>query len=98
MEPAWMAFVDDAWGTSRARAVAIMTSPSGQEIQYALRLDFPCTNNTTEYEAIVLALQKSSTLGAWWLLVKSDSQVITLQVEKVYHTREPELAEYLRVI
>lgn len=32
------------------------------------------------------------------LLIKSDSQVVTLQVQKEYQAREPELAEYLRVV
>lgn len=90
--------MNGAWGTSGAGATAILISSSGQEIRYALSLDFPCTNNIAEYEALILALQKSAALGAWGLHVKSDSQVVTLQVEKEYQTREPELVEYLRVV
>lgn len=66
LEPVSTTFVNGAYGASGAGAAAILSSPSGQEIRYALRLDYLCTNNTIEYEALVLALQKS------------DSQVVTL--------------------
>jgi ribonuclease HI len=48
-------------GASRAGAAAILTSPSGFKLRYAVRLQFnseagKCTNNIAEYEAIILGL------------------------------------------
>lgn len=97
-ELVWTAFIDGVWGASTAGAAALLTTPSGQEIQYAVRLEFPCTHNVAGYEALVLALQKATTLGARCLLVKSDSQVVTFHVEKEYQARYTELAEYLQLV
>ena len=47
---------------------------------------------------MILALSKAKALGAKTLIVKTDSQVITGQVEKEYTAREPELIKYLSVV
>jgi ribonuclease HI len=51
---------------------------------YTLQLEFPCTNNVVEYEDVILGLQKVVALGAQRVWVRSDSQVVTMQVEKEY--------------
>lgn len=96
--PEWQAFVDGAWGSAGAGATAVLISPSGQRIRYATRLEFPCTNNITEYEGLVLALLRARALGVQRLQIKSDSQVVAFQVEKEYQAKEPELARYLQLV
>jgi ribonuclease HI len=54
-----------------------------------------CTNNTTEYEALLLGLRKVKALGASNFLVKCDAKVIKNHVEKESEAREPELVKYL---
>ena len=73
-------------------------APFGVRLKYAARLEFKSTNNTVEYEGLILALSKAKALGAKTLTVKIDSQVVTGQVEKEYTAREPELAKYLLVV
>ena len=51
-------------------------------MKYAARLEFNATNNITEYEGLVLGLNKAKALGARTLLAKTDSQVVAGQVEK----------------
>lgn len=79
-----------------------MTSPTGVRIKYAARLDFPpsakSTNNTTEYEALLLALRKMKALGQQAFIVKTDSKVIRDQIEKESEAKEPELAKYLEAV
>jgi hypothetical protein len=36
----WQMYYDKTWGVSRARAAAILTSPSGIRLRYAARLQF----------------------------------------------------------
>jgi ribonuclease HI len=67
-ESAWLIYCDGAWGAVGARAVAILTSPSGIKLRYAARLQFNSeadkfTNNIVEYEAILLGLQKPRVIG-----------------------------------
>ena len=63
-------------------ASTILIAPSGLHTKYTARLEFKATNNITEYEGLVLGLNKAKALGARTLLVKTDSQVIAGQVEK----------------
>jgi hypothetical protein len=61
--PVWEIRCDGAWGRKGARIAAIITSPAGVKLRYAARLDYTdpsdrCTNNTTEYEALLLGLRK----------------------------------------
>ena len=73
-------------------------APSSVRLKYAARLEFKSTNNIAEYEGLILALSKAKALGAKTLTVKTDSQVVTGQVEKEYTAREPELIKYLSVV
>ena len=65
-------------------ASAILISPSGLHTKYAAILEFKATNNTIEYEGLMLGLNKAKALRAKTLLAKIDSQVIAGQVEKEY--------------
>lgn len=90
-------FTDGAWGQLGVGAAAVLVSPSGIKTKFAARLSFKATNNVAEYEGLILGLNKAKALGATILLVKTDSQVVTSQVEKEYMEREPELIRYLAV-
>ena len=41
-----------------AGAAAVLVAPSKVRTCYVARLDFSCTNNIAEYEALLLGLQK----------------------------------------
>jgi hypothetical protein len=97
-EPVWTVHTDGAWGSIGARIVAILTSPSGIKLRYVARLEFQCTNNSTEYEAIILALSKLRTLSARRAVIKTDSPVIFGHIEKSFKAREPELQKYLLTV
>jgi hypothetical protein len=98
--PMWEIRCDRAWGRKGAGIAAIITSPTGVKLKYAARLDYSdpsdrCTNNTTEYEALLLGLGKVQALGASNFLVKCDAEVIKDHVEKESEAKEPELTKYL---
>jgi ribonuclease HI len=96
----WEIRFDEAWGRKGAGIAAIITSPAGVKLKYVARLDYSdpsnrCTNNTTEYEALLLGLRKVRALGASNFLVKCDAEVIKDHVEKESEAKEPELIKYL---
>jgi ribonuclease HI len=98
--PVWEIRCDRAWGRKGAGIAAIVTSPAGFKLRYVARLDYldpsdRCTNNTTEYEALLLGLRKVRALGASNFLVKCDAEVIKDHVEKESEAKEPELVKYL---
>jgi ribonuclease HI len=71
-------------------------------IRYAARLDFAddvhSTNNTTEYEALLLALRKRKSLGQQTFVIKRDSKVIREHIEKESEARNPVLMKYLEKV
>jgi hypothetical protein len=81
----WQVYYDGAWGLSRARAAAILISPSGIKLRYATRLQFieqtdKCSNNMAEYETVLLSLRKLRAMGVHNCILKIDSKVIVSQI------------------
>jgi hypothetical protein len=74
---AWTIFYDGSWGTFGAGAVAVLVAPSKVRTCYAARLDFSCTNNIDEYEALLLGLRKLKAMGIRRAILKTGSQVIS---------------------
>jgi hypothetical protein len=60
---AWTVFCDGSWGTFGAGAAAVLVAPSKVKTCYAAKLDFSCTNNIAEYEALLLGLRKLRAMG-----------------------------------
>jgi ribonuclease HI len=95
---AWTVFCDGSWGTFGAGAAAVLISPSKIRTCYAARLDFNCTNNIAEYEALLLGLRKLKAMGIRRAILKSDSQVISRHVDKSRKARDPKLQKYLDAV
>jgi hypothetical protein len=55
---AWTVFCDGSWGTFGAGATAVLVAPSRVKTCFVVKLDFSCTNNIAEYEALLLGLRK----------------------------------------
>jgi ribonuclease HI len=61
-------------------------------------LQFQCTNNIAEYEALLLGLRKLNAMGVRRAVLKSDSQVITGQVDKSSKVKNPGLDKYFDMV
>jgi hypothetical protein len=76
----WVVQCDGSWCHKGVRISTVETTPTGVVIRYAARLIFAndehSTNNTTEYEALLLALRKMKALGQQTFIIKTDSKVI----------------------
>jgi ribonuclease HI len=95
---AWTVFCDGSWGTFGAGATAVLVAPSKVRTCYATRLDFSCTNNIAEYEALLLGLRKLKAMGIRRAILKTDSQVISGHVDKSSKARDPKLEKYLDTV
>jgi hypothetical protein len=80
----WTLYTDGAWGHLGAGASAVLIAPSVLQSKYATRLEFKATNNITQYEGLILGLNKAKALSAKTILAKIE-----------YMAREPELVKYL---
>jgi hypothetical protein len=85
---AWTIFCDGSWVTFGAGADAVLVAPSKVKTCYAARLDFSCTNNIAEYEALLLGLRMLKAMGIRRAVLKTDSQVISGHVDKSSKARD----------
>ncbi|KAL2236614.1 UNVERIFIED_CONTAM: Retrovirus-related Pol polyprotein from transposon [Sesamum indicum] len=92
----WMLHVDGSSNANNGGAGILIEGPGGMEIEVAVRLSFPVTNNEAEYEALLLGLELALEAGAHILEVYTDSQLVAMQVEGIYETKERSMADYLK--
>jgi ribonuclease HI len=95
---AWTVFCDGSWGTFGAGAAAVLVAPFKVRTCYAVRLDFSCTNNIAEYEALLLGLRKLKATGIRRAILKTDSQFISGHVDKSSKARDSKLEKYLDTV
>jgi ribonuclease HI len=91
-------FCDGSWGTFGAGAAAVLVAPSKVRTCYVAKLDFSCTNNIAEYEALLLGLRKLRAMGIRRAILKTGSQVISGHIDKSSKTKDPKLEKYLDTI
>ncbi|XP_071925708.1 uncharacterized protein [Coffea arabica] len=94
-EQPWVLFVDGASSREGSGAGLLLTSPTGKELTYALRFDFPASNNEAEYEALLTGLRIAHQMGVTTVRVRSDSQLVVLQVRGEYEAKDEVMKKYL---
>ena len=75
--PQWSIYTDGSSTRQAAGAGIVLRSPEGDTIECMVRLDFPATNNESEYEALIAGLDLAKAAGAARVVIYCDSQVIT---------------------
>ncbi|KAL0332929.1 UNVERIFIED_CONTAM: hypothetical protein Scaly_2194400 [Sesamum calycinum] len=53
----WLLHVDGSSTLAGSEAGIVLTSPEGDELEYALQFDFKASNNETEYEALIAGIR-----------------------------------------
>jgi ribonuclease HI len=97
-DEAWTVFCDGSWGAFGAGAAAVLVAHSKVKTCYAVKLDFSYTNNIAEYEALLLGLRKLRAMGIRRAILKTDSQVIAVHVDKSSKAQDPKLEKYLDAV
>ena len=94
----WLLFFDGASKTNGSGAGILLQSPDGSfKVEYAIKLDFPTTNNEAEYEALIAGLGLARTMRVKNLKVYGDSRLVVLQVNGEFEAREENMMKYLRI-
>jgi len=73
---------------------AMIISPNKKQYSISVKLQFGCTNNTTEYEACILGLEATLELNITKIDVYKDSMLIICQVKGKWQTRDEQLRPY----
>jgi ribonuclease HI len=95
----WVMHFDGAFNLLGAGAGAVLTSPSGDKLFYAIQLYFKLehkvSNNIAEYEGLLAGLRAANALGIKCLVVKGDSQLVVNFSNKSYTPKDKHMATYL---
>ena len=72
----WVLYMDGASNQSGCRAEIVVIDIEKAECSHCFRFEFRATNNEAEYEALLAGMRVAGALGAEYLLIKSDSQLV----------------------
>ncbi|KAL0356076.1 UNVERIFIED_CONTAM: Ribonuclease HI [Sesamum radiatum] len=97
-EQTWLLHVDGSSTTQGSGAGIVITTPQGEDLEFAIKFGFKASNNEAEYEALVVGMRMAHEIGARRLLAYSDSQVIVKQVKGAYEAKEEKMIQYLQQI
>ena len=61
---------------------------------HSYKLNFHCTNNVAEYEALMLGLKLLKKVGAKQIMVRGDSKLIIKKIKGEYPAKHPMLRSY----
>ena len=65
-----------------------------EAVGLSFKLEFPCLNNTAEYEAYLTGLAMALEMGVKHLRVIGDSNLVVCQAKGSFSLKEPNLAPY----
>ncbi|KAL0303435.1 UNVERIFIED_CONTAM: hypothetical protein Sradi_6211600 [Sesamum radiatum] len=92
----WLLHVDGSSIAQGSDAGIVITTPQGEDLEFAIRFGFKASNNEVEYEALVIGMRMAYETGARHLLAYSDSQLVVKQVEGTYEAKEESMIQYLQ--
>ncbi|RDY05175.1 Retrovirus-related Pol polyprotein from transposon 17.6, partial [Mucuna pruriens] len=90
----WYLSVDGSTNQAGSGAGVILEGPGGILVEQSLHFNFKASNNQAEYEALLAGMRLARELEAKILTAKSDSRLVTGQVNDEYQTRDPQLCKY----
>ncbi|RDX93464.1 Retrovirus-related Pol polyprotein from transposon 17.6, partial [Mucuna pruriens] len=93
-EGEWYLSVDGSTNQIGSGDGVILEGPGGVLVEQSLHFDFRASNNQAEYEALLAGMRLARDLEAKTLTAKSDSKLVTGQVNIEYQTRDPQLSRY----
>uniref|UniRef100_A0A2N9FGV7 Integrase catalytic domain-containing protein n=1 Tax=Fagus sylvatica TaxID=28930 RepID=A0A2N9FGV7_FAGSY len=90
----WTLNFDGSSTSVSSGAGVVLTREDGETIAKSFKLNFPCSNNASEYEAYITGLAIAHEMGIKHLRVIGDSNLIVCQAKGEFSLKEPSLAPY----
>ncbi|XP_078158896.1 uncharacterized protein LOC144554452 [Carex rostrata] len=90
----WKVYVNGASSLQGAGAGVSLLRPQGEMLNYTLHFQFPITNNTAEYEALIVGLRLAKEVGARKVHLHSDSELAVRQLNEECRTIDENLRKY----
>ena len=90
----WQMYFDGSSSKEGAGAGVGLASPGGEAICLMYKLEFVTTNNTLEYEALILRLRAAKDLGIQHISVYGNSELVVQHVRDKYQVKQDLLKVY----
>ncbi|XP_023914765.1 uncharacterized protein LOC112026316 [Quercus suber] len=85
----------DGSSTAQSGGVGVVLYHEEEKaVALPFKLEFPCSNNTAEYEAYLTGLATALEMGVKQLKVLGDSNLVVCQANESFSLKEPSLAPY----
>ncbi|CAL2228300.1 unnamed protein product [Prunus armeniaca] len=91
----WKLYFDGSKTDIVSEAGIVLEEPLKIRYCYSFQLDFQCTNNKAEYEALIIGLEMLVELGIQSVEILGDSMLVLKQIVGEYKCLSPSLAVYL---
>ena len=82
---------DGAASKKGVEACILIRPPTGEPKLLSYKLEFKCTNNVVEYEALILGLKVLKDLQAQRIDIQGDLELIIKQVQGSYQAKHPRI-------
>ena len=92
----WKMYFDGACRQSGSGAGVIFITPDEGVIPYSFTLTSAVSNNSAEYEALIIGLEIAINMGLDTLSVYGDSQLVINQLMGTYMVKKQELLPYFK--
>ncbi|KAL2245842.1 UNVERIFIED_CONTAM: Transposon Tf2-11 polyprotein [Sesamum indicum] len=92
--PSWSLHVDGSSTLTGNGAGIVLESPEGDKFEYAIKLEYPSSNNEAKYEAFLARGELALAAGARKITIYSDSQLVVNQIQRSFETRDEKMAKY----
>ena len=79
-------------------AGVVLTSPTGDTVQYVLQIMYTDSNNAAEYEALLHGLRMAISMGIQRLEVRGDPNLAISEVNGDFDAKDPKMAAYRNAI
>ena len=90
----WQLYFDGSSCKEGVGVGVLLISLGGETVKLMYKLEFITTNNTTEYEALLLGLKAAKDLGIQQISVYGDSELVVQHVRNNYQVKQDLLKVY----
>src|SRR3954466_955700 len=94
----WIMHFDGSKMLAGLGAGVVLTSPTGDTVQYVLHIMYTDSNNAAEYEALLHGLRMAVSMGIQRLEVRGDSNLAISQINGDFDAKDPKMAAYRNAV
>ncbi|KAL0412323.1 UNVERIFIED_CONTAM: hypothetical protein Sradi_1434000 [Sesamum radiatum] len=94
----WLLHIDGSSTAQGNGADIMLTTPQGDDMEFAIKFEFKVSNNEAEYKVMVLYMRMAQDAGVSHLLAYYDSQLVVRQVNGEDEAKEESMVQNLQQI